>query len=1301
MKRPSGWSQLCARMVWAVAAPLLIGLPSLAAAAPDVAGGSHTSVAIKSDGSLWAWGDQVRVQYAGESLCTHYSGTPRLISTGFVSVATGANFSVAIKADGSLWGWGTNYRGALTNGIVYDGTCFGAGLSGAPQQIGTGFAKVSAGDDHTVAIKTDGSLWVWGWDIYGQLGDGSAPDYFVDVITSNATPQQIGTGFASVSAGAQHTVAIKTDGSLWAWGDNTYGQLGDGTFDALSNGVSQHPTPKQIGDGFATVFAGSWNTFAIKTDGSLWAWGRNTDGQLGDGTLLDINPIPQQIGVGFVSVVASYLTTFAIKTDGSLWAWGNNIYGQFGDGTSTASLIPKLVGTGFAKVAVSKNRDSESYIAIKTDGSLWAWGFTSYLQIGDGDYSTQYHKTPKQIFSSGFEMSLLSVGTTQQQVSSPQLITAQLTLINDQNTSLTITPYLLEKDGVQYAPDAADDAVAIYEAPTANTLKVNLAPITLGPRETKVIDVPIVIARPDLSDPAVATAMSVDFGVVTSDSRDIKASLNLNVSPRSEPAAPSALQQRLRTGPVADLGVGAATAGAAQARARQIGGPIAAISTDLPSVNGDYWNLWVLTEMAKKPEGDEDRKFYRKLMKKFGFSARDAYAVLYLRAIANLKPEKAGKTGWFKLAKGGAQLWVEAKKVRWGLTPDFNTPARTILEGLDSVNALYFLNLLELSSSYSAPLVSAMSDNFAAFASTYTRTSQALCDYMQNGTLISLPFPRMVEADLAYYMTSNGRWHPKIHNTLFGGVTVRNQAGQPQTLSRFLEEFMLAYPKGEVPGCPINAGQRQWVRIDVHSPILPLVTDSQGRRFGIDAQGILHEEIPHAYIDPGHPWSMAVAVPDGALTIDYALAYPFPYGIEVHGLFDGINTGTHVTQGAATASFSLKQQGAVSNTGQGVSISLANIFDNGSQTISFGVAPHITVGGTGTVSATTTSGLAVNFTSATPGVCTVSANTVTAIAAGTCTIAANQAGNATYSAASQVTQNITVSAAAAIPACTLSASPIVISAGSYATLTASCTPAATSLTWTNSGFAPTVGSGTVSPTKPTMYTVFGTNSAGSSAAATTAVYVCNTPPSQTYPGLTLTGTAAAEQFASGIANDRIDGGAGVDAIVYACNKDSFTITKTASGWAVSSAAEGLDTLTNVERIKFGNETLALDISGNAGQTYRLYQAAFNRVPDNAGLKYWIDVMDSGISLKDVALGFMGVSEFKALYGANPTNEDFVTKLYTNILHRAPDPAGYAYWVDTLNAKLITQADALILLSESTENQAGVINAIINGIDLLN
>ncbi len=287
------------------------------------------------------------------------------------------------------------------------------------------------------------------------------------------------------------------------------------------------------------------------------------------------------------------------------------------------------------------------------------------------------------------------------------------------------------------------------------------------------------------------------------------------------------------------------------------------------------------------------------------------------------------------------------------------------------------------------------------------------------------------------------------------------------------------------------------------------------------------------------------------------------------------------------------------------------------------------------------------------------------------------------------------------PVCKLSASPVVVSAGSSTTLTATCTPAATSYVWVNSGIASTASSGKVSPTKTSLYTVAGSNASGNGAEANAAVYVCNTPPSENYIGLDLSGTSANEQFRSGISSDTIDGGPGFDTVIYQCNKDSFTITKTTSGWTVSSKAEGIDAVTNVERIQFGNETLALDISGVAGQAYRIYQAAFNRVPDNGGLKYWISQMDAGMSQLEVAARFVDSDEFRSLYGVNPTNAEFLTRLYSNVLHRTPDPGGYDWWLGELDAGRYNKVTALAGFSESPENQAGVLNAIINGIDLLN
>jgi hypothetical protein len=192
-----------------------------------------------------------------------------------------------------------------------------------------------------------------------------------------------------------------------------------------------------------------------------------------------------------------------------------------------------------------------------------------------------------------------------------------------------------------------------------------------------------------------------------------------------------------------------------------------------------------------------------------------------------------------------------------------------------------------------------------------------------------------------------------------------------------------------------------------------------------------------------------------------------------------------------------------------------------------------------------------------------------------------------------------------------------------------------------------------------------------------------------------------------LGSETLQGGSGLDIALYNNKASNYTVTATIkNNLSVFSVKgnigdEGADTLTNIERIQFSDRTVALDINGIAGQAYRVYQAAFNRTPDNGGLKYWIGLMDGGYTLAGVASGFIASAEFKTLYGSNPTNELFVSKLYDNVLHRTPDISGYNYWVGLLNTKKIDNISALINFSESPENQAGVIGVIQNGIDLLN
>jgi serralysin len=196
------------------------------------------------------------------------------------------------------------------------------------------------------------------------------------------------------------------------------------------------------------------------------------------------------------------------------------------------------------------------------------------------------------------------------------------------------------------------------------------------------------------------------------------------------------------------------------------------------------------------------------------------------------------------------------------------------------------------------------------------------------------------------------------------------------------------------------------------------------------------------------------------------------------------------------------------------------------------------------------------------------------------------------------------------------------------------------------------------------------------------------------------GEAGNDVLNAGAGNDVLDGGSGVDTVLFSGPRANFTIEVTSSGHRVtdSTGREGVDTLSGIERLKFTDKAVAFDIDGTAGKLYRLYQAAFDRVPDLQGLGYWINSLDVGYSMQNVASGFYNSSEFKGLYGASPSNFDFLTRLYNNILNRAPDQDGFNWWLNVLDRGLASQQQVLIDFSDSAENRAQVIGSIQGGIE---
>lgn len=283
------------------------------------------------------------------------------VSTGAADrIAVGGSHTVIVKEDGSLWATGYNLFGQIGDGTTRNVYGF--------KHIMDDVTAVDAAD-HTAAIKSDGSLWLWGRNLYGQLGIGTKGSN-----NNSATPVKVMDDVAAVSLGAEFTAALKTDGSLWTWGANGAGQLGNGT-------TEESLVPVKVMDDVVAVSAGGSHTMAIQSDGSLWGWGSGSNGQLGVSHYsYRSNPTPTKImdDVAFVSAGSSF--TLAVKKDGSLWGWGYNYLGQLGSGSGDDVTLPVKIMDGVSSACASY----EYATAVKTDGTLWGWGRAVSGRLGIG-----------------------------------------------------------------------------------------------------------------------------------------------------------------------------------------------------------------------------------------------------------------------------------------------------------------------------------------------------------------------------------------------------------------------------------------------------------------------------------------------------------------------------------------------------------------------------------------------------------------------------------------------------------------------------------------------------------------------------------------------------------------------------------------------------------------------------------------------------------------------------------------------------------------------------------------------------
>ena len=303
-----------------------IGLSNVAA----VSNGSSYSVMLAKDGTVWGWGYNGNGRFGNGSASSTYTPTQGSWS-GIVAVTAGFMSTYGIKGDGTVWAAGSSLYQMLGSGVTTD--------QYNPVQVNglSNVLAIAAGHNHMLALKNDGTVWAWGSEFSGEIGDGGA---------ANSQPvnpvQVLGlTGVVAISAGYSHSLALKVDGTVWAWGSNAQGQLG-GTYPSAS-------APVQI-PGLAGVVSISasnvgWHSLAAKSDGTVWAWGYNRNGQLGDGTSVDHSVPVQVLGLSYVKQVAAGVDfSAAEQSDGSVWTWGHNQVGQLGDGTTVDRITPAKVG---------------------------------------------------------------------------------------------------------------------------------------------------------------------------------------------------------------------------------------------------------------------------------------------------------------------------------------------------------------------------------------------------------------------------------------------------------------------------------------------------------------------------------------------------------------------------------------------------------------------------------------------------------------------------------------------------------------------------------------------------------------------------------------------------------------------------------------------------------------------------------------------------------------------------------------------------------------------------------------------
>ena len=349
---------------------------------------SHSVVLIQSTTKSWGANGYGQLGIG----TTTDSPNPVSVTGNFSAVSIGGAHNIALDTAGNVWGWGLNSSGQLGNGTLESKTSPAQVLVSAGGSALAGVKAIAAGGNHSLAIAADDTVWAWGLNSSGQLGDNTSVSKInpVQVLSSDGvTPLS---GVTAIAAGGTFSLALRNDGTVWAWGNNTNGQLGNNTLVASSTPVQVVVSGGSALTGIKAIAAGGSHALALKDDGTnIYAWGYNKFGQLGDGTVISSNVAVNVITTGVVTAISAGLDHSLAVIGGRVYAWGYNYYGQLGNGAALLNDAPVMTPQTvidqdevFLSLIVDVIATGHHSIARATNGTIWTWGNNSYGQLGDG-----------------------------------------------------------------------------------------------------------------------------------------------------------------------------------------------------------------------------------------------------------------------------------------------------------------------------------------------------------------------------------------------------------------------------------------------------------------------------------------------------------------------------------------------------------------------------------------------------------------------------------------------------------------------------------------------------------------------------------------------------------------------------------------------------------------------------------------------------------------------------------------------------------------------------------------------------